>query len=403
MTELWLGPDLNADLLPLVQQPELWPIARSRCVMLQMFEQQIGSDTENQYDIGLNYYPRLRDAGFFAGLTVPLAIETPGLKAWDTENGVPTGKQAAYALTRAINRVLAAGGALATYSMDDPLAASLSDFPSPVPIETVTEVLCRVARAGSDMGVQGGITEAYPTCSVSQIVDLFGHVQQAGWSPRHLHTDIDEQHAKDLESRRLINISSDLRDLQNACRAWGIPFGIILNGQRGDTPEAYRAGFWEWFTFVRERLGGDPDRYILESWKKKNLPVNLPETDGLAHTGLLREVAEQLHTNTPETPMKWIQVTVVENSNGTTLANPNGTVRSLNPAHNTPPYGPYHWEERQAGSHGGYELCGIGGGTVSYSPLGEYVVFGFGTGLNGFSIMTEEPLKIETIPLAETT
>src|SRR6185436_9678578 len=120
--DLWLGPDLNADLLPLIQQPEQWPVSRTRCAMLQMFEQQIGSDTENANDVGLNYYPRLKDAGFFTALTLPLAIETPGLKAWDTEDGVPTGKQAAFALTRAIERVEAAGGALTTYSMDDPLA-----------------------------------------------------------------------------------------------------------------------------------------------------------------------------------------------------------------------------------------------------------------------------------------
>src|SRR6185503_9686751 len=165
--ELVLAPDLNADLLPLVQHPEQWRDAFAALLQsggkLQMFEQQIGIDNPATYDpvpdyvrdVGPNYYDRLRDAGFFAELTaldIPLAIETPGLKAWDTENGIPTGKQAAFALTRAINRVLAAGGGLlSSYSMDDPLAASLSDFPEPVPIETVVAVLCRVAKAGSDM------------------------------------------------------------------------------------------------------------------------------------------------------------------------------------------------------------------------------------------------------------
>jgi len=265
--------------------------------MLQMFEQQIGVDDPASYnplpdyvrDVGPNYYDRLRDGGFFAGLTIPLAIETPGLKAWDTEQGVPTGKQAAFALTRAIERIRAAGGELASFSMDDPLAASISDFPVPVPVDRVTAVLCRVAKAGSDLGVQGGITEAYPTCSAAQIIDLFGHVQQAGWSPRHLHLDIDEQDAKQVHTDA--RIAADLHDLFNACRAWGIPFGIILNGQRGDTPQDYRTGFWEWFAYVRKMLGGDPDRWILESWKKKNLPVNLPESSQFSHTGLLREVA----------------------------------------------------------------------------------------------------------------
>jgi len=302
--EFRLGPDLNADLLQLVQHPEQWAEARRSTAMLQMFEQQIGVDDPASYnplpdyvrDVGPNYYNRLRDGGFFAGLTLPLAIETPGLKAWDTENGVPTGKQAAFALTRAINRVLAAGGPLlASYSTDDSLAASLTDFHDAsgahivIPIDTVAIVLCRVAKAGSDLGVQGGITEAYPTCSVAQIIDLGKRLIDAGWLFRHLHMDIDEQHAKQLYSDA--RIAADLKDLFNACRAWGIPFGIILNGQRGDTPQDYRTGFWEWFAYVRKALGGDPDRWIFESWKKNNLPVNLPESSQFSHTGLLREVA----------------------------------------------------------------------------------------------------------------
>jgi hypothetical protein len=311
MTELWLGPDLNADLLPLVDHLDQWLISRARCALLQGFEQQIGVDDPANFatplpdfvrDIGPNYYNRLRAGSLFsklAAMGLPFAIETPGLKAWDVENGVPTGKQAAYALTRAIDRIRAAGGDLATYSMDDPLAASLKDFPLVVPFETLVPVLLRVAKAGSDLGVQGGITEAYPTCSVAQIIGLFGHLQQAGWSPRHLHMDIDEQHAKQMHSDE--QISADLKELQAACRSWGIPFGIILNGQRGDTPQAYRIGFWEWFDFARRMLGGDPDRWILESWKKKNLPENLPESSQFTHTGLLREVAAKLGPFSPET------------------------------------------------------------------------------------------------------
>jgi hypothetical protein len=48
-------------------------------------------------------------------------------------------------------------------------------------------------------------------------------------------------------------------------------------------------------------LGGDPDRWILESWKKKNLPENLPESSQFSHTGLLREVAAKLGPFSPET------------------------------------------------------------------------------------------------------
>ena len=93
----------------------------------------------------------------------------------------------------------------------------------------------------------------------------------------------------------------------------------------------------------------------------------------------------------------WIPVKVVTQAAGTTLANPDGTVRSLNPSHNQPPYGPYNWETRPAGTHGGYELCTPGNGTVAYAPLGEILIFGFKDAIPnqpGFSAMTLEPLKL---------
>lgn len=295
MTELWLGPDLNADLLPLVDQRDQWPVARSRCAMLQMFQQQVGAEHENQHDVGPNYYQRLVDHAFFAKLAairLPLAFEVPALKAWS-----PDGVQAEFAVRETFNRVLAAGGQIAAFSLDDPLAASKGDFPdSPWPMQRAVDPVCKVLKVGDDFGIWqavgrrgGGITEAYPTCSADEIIAFFGLVQQAGYSPGHLHLDVDEQHAKQKYSDD--TIAAHFRQLQAACRSWGIPFGIILNGQRGDDPQAYRAGFWEWFDYAKRMLGGDPDRWILESWKKKNLPVNLPESSQFSQTGLLREVA----------------------------------------------------------------------------------------------------------------
>ena len=95
----------------------------------------------------------------------------------------------------------------------------------------------------------------------------------------------------------------------------------------------------------------------------------------------------------------WVRVKPV----GSTMMNPNGTVRSLNPSHNEPPYGPYHWEERPANTSGGYEVCAVNGQTVQYNPTGEEpLLFGFiehTAHTDGYSLMTESPLKIETVPL----
>jgi len=94
--------------------------------------------------------------------------------------------------------------------------------------------------------------------------------------------------------------------------------------------------------------------------------------------------------------MTWSLVKVVKYAAGTVLMNPNGTIRSLNPASNTPPYGPYTWQERPANTDGAYELCAVNGTTVAYNPLGEPVVFGFQPTVpnaGGFSALSEEPVS----------
>ena len=94
--------------------------------------------------------------------------------------------------------------------------------------------------------------------------------------------------------------------------------------------------------------------------------------------------------------MNWIPVKLVSVPGGTVLANPNGRIRSLNPSTNTPPYGPYVWQERDPGTAGGYERCSINGSTVVYSPVAaDIFVYGFQEThptMTGFSAMTEEPL-----------
>jgi hypothetical protein len=94
----------------------------------------------------------------------------------------------------------------------------------------------------------------------------------------------------------------------------------------------------------------------------------------------------------------WIPVRRNETSRGTTLSNPDGTVRSLNPSHPQAPYGPYYWDTRPAGANGGYELCSVEGGKVAYSPVkAEIFVYGFHEThptMPGFSAMTLEPIEL---------
>jgi hypothetical protein len=92
--------------------------------------------------------------------------------------------------------------------------------------------------------------------------------------------------------------------------------------------------------------------------------------------------------------MTWTLVKVQTTPTGTVLVNPDGTVRSLNPATTTG--GPYHWETRPPGTNGGYERCEMNGSAVVYNPLGiEAVVYGFQAKVPNceFSAITVEPLE----------
>lgn len=93
---------------------------------------------------------------------------------------------------------------------------------------------------------------------------------------------------------------------------------------------------------------------------------------------------------------KWVLVKQISGAGGITLANPDGTVRGLNPSSLSEPYGPYHWAGAPPGTDGSYERCVPGGGSVAYNPTGkEVIVFGFKETVPnapGFSAMTEEPL-----------
>lgn len=88
--------------------------------------------------------------------------------------------------------------------------------------------------------------------------------------------------------------------------------------------------------------------------------------------------------------MKWILCRKV----GTTLADQDGNVFSLNPSSLQPPYGPYYFTKMPAGTNGDYEQCAVNGSSVVFNPTKhEAVVYGFQLSVpGGFSAISQEPL-----------
>jgi hypothetical protein len=365
--ELWLGPDVNRDLLELTAGS--WPVARMHCAVVQGYIQQLWATTENQDRVGPNYYPRLAGGGYYAHLGLLHAAEGPGLKDWDTDaDGGHRGTQAAQQLVVCLDRIRAAGSDLRDESLDSSLLARVALGMS---FDAAADAVAHVIQTGRAHGLaQIGLTEAYPKTPYTDSITFADLLDARGAKPSHLHLDMDVYAFVDNRMSDA-QVRNELQWLQAECAARGMAFGVIINGGR------VRSQYREFALNTVRRLpvwfGTHlPDRLILQSFEQAAFPPLVPETDPTSHTGLLVEVHKLVGGSAS---MTWADVKVLTTPNGTVLQNEDGTVRSLNPA--TPSGGPYHWETRPAGADGGYEICTINGGTAVYSPVGESVVFAF--------------------------
>src|SRR5262245_3791371 len=279
--DFWFAPDLNADLVPLVTDVAAWEQTRARISTLQIYQGCVQAQHENELNVGPNYYPRLVEDNFFLELlrfSRCLAIEAAAVKAW-----TPDGIQAADNLRYVIDQVRAAGGEVHHISFDEPLMGRLDCNP-PVSFDDCVTATKRCVHQAVSQNVPAGLITAYPATPVSDVISFCEQI-----SPTFLHVDIDQQACGNL---RRSQIETDLRRMVDQCRAWGLPFGMILHGQRGDTPETYHDEALSFQKWVFKRLGRDhrPDRCIVQSWKQVPLPVTLPETTPLTHTALFNEL-----------------------------------------------------------------------------------------------------------------
>jgi len=103
--EIWFGPNVASDVLELATQPELWPAARAQCAAVQLFVQQLFTDTPAEADwnkVGKNTYPAFAENDWFRRIGLPIAIEAGGPKPQDCDAALSSD-----GIVRAIERVLA--------------------------------------------------------------------------------------------------------------------------------------------------------------------------------------------------------------------------------------------------------------------------------------------------------
>lgn len=289
--DLHFGPNVASDILPLFSTPECWASALTRVDTFQFYIQNVLADERGQMGVGPNTYAALVDVDAFRSLAhswVDLSIEAGAVKEWSLD-----GRDALNGCRMAIERVQAAGGNVATFALDEPKGAQAT---CKLTDQQVVDGTCRVIDGIRALGSNAGLVEPYPYVPMPDLVTFFEALQRGGSSPAFWHLDVDRFGIRDqkISDERF---AADLKWAQRQCRAWGIPFGVIVFGQRSTTPGSYAQSALAWAARLRTLMGEWPDRVIVQSWERATggaltLPHNLPESDNTSHTALLNAVAQ---------------------------------------------------------------------------------------------------------------
>jgi hypothetical protein len=306
--ELWFGPNIGSiDLLDLFRYPEKWETARHNIRMFQLYAQHIYLDQELPAAMnGPNHWPALCGVKAFDRLKewgLELSIEMGAVK-WDPNNpkGCTAEANETTALTVVIKRITDAGGRIGAIAIDEALDSGLSRKPGfgrGLTLEKTVEYTARFMQNLKPAVPAIGVIEPYPDLTAALIIKFMEGLQQAGQSPAFLHLDVDRYGIRD---HKILDkqVAKDLGSLQYHCGKWGIPFGVVLWGQRFHDEAEYHTDVLRWVEQLHRWLDRWPDRLIVQSWEEiqhtnlKTLPHNVPDNEPLSHTRLICEVQERV-------------------------------------------------------------------------------------------------------------
>jgi len=199
-----------------------------------------------------------------------------------------------------IRAVQQAGGTVAYIAMDDPFASGRAAVCGGPALEPTADRIATYVQGvhGVFPLVQIGLIEAYPLSSESTLESILALLAAKGVPPAFVHADVDSR------ALRLFNadFTRDMRLLRDACRARGIPFGIIVWGYNGDSDVLYAADaefVVEEITRAFANWDDMPDHVIVQSWAVSSTgqaitPTNLPESQPHTHTNILWEVFRRI-------------------------------------------------------------------------------------------------------------
>lgn len=282
------GPELrlhpnggSGDYKDMFADPDKWKDARSKISVFQFHH----ANTLSGYcptcytsDGGTNKYEDFVAVDAFRKLTewgIPISMEMGSLKHHNCENPERDMPGAVRMAIESVDNVKAAGGRVVDISMDEPFMGGMlrlawngtdisgCEYSPEKTAQLTLEHWIRPLQAAHPE-VRVGLTEAYPTFDIDQLIRNIDALEKAGYQLPFLHLDYDRYST----IREGQDFNSDMRKLQKALHSRGIKFGIVIWGESGISNESWFADAEAMAIMWRNALGNSPDRIIIESWSR---------------------------------------------------------------------------------------------------------------------------------------
>jgi hypothetical protein len=251
--------------------------------------------------VGPNTYAALARAGVFRTLKnwgKKTSIEVGAVKEFYCTPDA-SGMNAAIAGTlESVRAVEAAGGSVASLSMDEPFVSGrLKVCGGPALEPTADRVATYVSGVSAALpNVRIGLIEAYPFSSADAIERIVQLLKARNVTPAFLHMDVDWHLSGAAAFKR------DMPRIQALCATEKIPFGIIITGYDGNADALYAIDAYGITGLIADTFPSwdrAPDQLILQSWAVSGTgllitPANLPEDRPYTHTSMLWDVLRRL-------------------------------------------------------------------------------------------------------------
>jgi hypothetical protein len=297
---VWFCPGPGTiDFVRLFEHPEEWAHARQLVSVFKFYQQH--TQTPAPSIVGPNTYAALARAGVFRTLKnwgKKTSIEVGAVKEFYCTPDA-SGMNAAIAGTlESVRAIEAAGGSVASLSMDEPFVSGrLKVCGGPALEPTADRVATYVSGVSAALpNVRIGLIEAYPFSSADAIERIVQLLKARNVTPAFLHMDVDWHLSGAAAFKR------DMPRIQAMCATEKIPFGILITGFDGNADALYAIDAYGISGLIADTFPSwdrAPDQLILQSWAVSGTgllitPANLPEDRPYTHTSMLWDVLRRL-------------------------------------------------------------------------------------------------------------